>query len=203
MRGWKLGCLVLILGQCLLGGAFLALGRWIAGPIEGAGVACSGQPVPGAAAGPTRVLAFLRSDVSDDFYVRPALVEAPWVDAETAEAATVVVCVERDEPTTVETCNYVDGSVYTRVRHARRARAVSALDGHTLAETVVYGDEPAACPASIETGGGGGPSIGIRVMGIPVASVGGAEAHGATSEQLDGGDVGSAHLIAALGSAVR
>lgn len=174
MKWLGIGCLALVVLFCVGSGGVLVYASRQVGALADASRACDGQPVPGASAGgATRVLGFEHEE-SGGWGYAGTLVPNRFPDATTASEATLVFCFEPDVRTVVEECAYVDGTVVRRYGHARQVRAVSTVDGSVLRTATVSGPPPDACPETVSTATGGG--IGVRVLGIPVASVGGAAA---------------------------
>lgn len=202
MRWLKIGCLAAVVLGCLGTGILFAVAHRAVGAVQDAEVACSGAPVPGATGGgPTRALGFVRDAAGARFHYAGTLLPSAFTRATAASEATVVLCIEPDVRTTVEECSYVDGSSITRYRHAREVRAVAAADGHLLRSMLVSGPEPAACPDALDTGSGG-PGIGVRVMGVPVGTVGGGPS-APTQEAYDGGSVSAEDLAPVFADLAR
>lgn len=198
MKRWlALGCVLVVLVGCLATGGVLFYASRQVGAVNDAAVACSGTPVPGTSAGgPTRVLGFAHSDTGAWGYAA-TLVPNRFPNATVASEATLVFCFEPPTRAVVEECAYEDGTVVRRYGHSREVRLVSALDARVLRTTTVSGAAPDACPTTVTTATGGG--IGVRVMGIPVGSVGGAPA---PETVIEGGEVRAIEVEAAFGDLV-
>lgn len=173
-RGLALGCVAVVILGCLGTAGVLFYASRQVRAVNDAAVACSGSAVPGASAGgPTRVIGFAHSD-SGAWGYAATLVPNRFPNAAVASETTLVFCFEPPTRAVVEECAYQDGTVVRRYGHSREVRLVSAVDGRVLRSATVSGSAPDACPETVTTATGGG--IGVRVMGIPVGSVGGAPA---------------------------
>lgn len=149
--------------------------------ISAAGGACEGQAVQGAAPytpGAEQRYAFFEPDHEGWRWAQYLGDAVPH--AETTEEASVVLCVRGVEAVELETCRYEGGHSVTRTQYRRHVRVAAVESGTALADTYVAGTEPAPCPSSFSTGGGG---VGIRIGPVPVGSVGGEDE---TEEELEG-----------------
>lgn len=200
-RPFVIGCLGLTAVGCLGSAALLVVASRGVDAVADAASVCDGAPRPlnpaYAPAGPHLVLGFVHD--AGWRYGGSAL-PTSLARASSADEASLVFCMEPERIDVVETCAYEGGTLVTRRRHARDVRLVSARDATVLRAVGVAGTEPPPCPGSVTTGGGGG-GVGIRVMGIPVASVGGGGAEPET--ELVGGAVGPAEIGAAFADLVH
>ena len=195
-----LGC-----GGLALSCVFCLVGAWVIGKrdmdaIEPAAAACRGEPVPEAApytpGGAQRFAFFQNTDRGWRLDLGRRDTSLPL--AENVAEATLTVCLGASETVSLERCSYVDGHVVERRQPSRRVRVVATQSGQTVRETLVAGNPPADCPETFSTGGGGGGGVSVRVLGIPVASVGGEDEVEATPEILEGTAAGHAHFSAAF-----
>ena len=169
------GCLGITVLACAGTGGLVMMGSRAVGAVQAAGVACDGQPVPGAAAyvpgAAQHVVGFERQSSGVWSYAGTMIPHA-WADAESADEATLVFCFDEDaEEAAVESCSYDGGTVVRRVGYTRRTQLVEASTGRLVRELAMPGGAPAPCPESVALGGGGG-GVSVRVLGIPVTTVG-------------------------------
>ncbi|HBQ11985.1 MAG: hypothetical protein RLP09_47505 [Sandaracinaceae bacterium] len=195
------GCLGVVVLSCVGMIVLMVVASNAVAGIDGASVACAGQPVPGAPAyvpgGPQRVLAFQHQE-SGNWSYAGTLFPHEFPDAESAEEATLVACFEPESSAVeIETCNYHGGYVVRRYQFHRPVRVMAASTGQLVREMDITGDAPAACPEQVATGGGGG-GVSVRLLGIPVATLG--EEDPAPTEQ---DQVGSAVSARVVGDALR
>ena len=199
MKRWLgLGCLALVIVACLTSAGVLFYASRQVGALADASVACRGIPVGGvSASAPTLVLGFAQAD-SGSWNYAGTLVPNRFPSATRADESTIVFCFGPDARTVLEECGYRDGTVVRRYGHSREVRAVGAIDGRVLRAVNVSGPVAEACPATVTTATGGG--IGVRVMGIPIGSVGGAPA---PETVLEGGEMRPVDVETAFGDLVR
>lgn len=168
------GCLGVTVLACGATGALFAVASNAVGALDGASVACSGQPVPGAApyvsGGAQRVISF-EHQASGGWAYAGTLLPHSFPDAEEASEATLVFCSEPSEREVIESCSYDGGTIVRRTAHSRRTRLVEAAAGRVVREIAVVGHAADACPESVAIGGGGG-GVSVRVLGVPLATVG-------------------------------
>lgn len=150
-----IGCLAVTLLGCMGFGILMLIGVAATSAVDGATLACNGQPVPGArpaSSAPSSTLAFSRGDSGAWIYAGSELPSA-WSSPSAASDASLVFCFEPESLTEVETCNYDSGAIVRRRAPTRRVRAVDPATGSTLREITLAGPPPDACPEVLYHGG--------------------------------------------------
>ncbi len=200
------GCLAPVVGLGLLLGLG-ALVRNLNGDLHDAAGLCGEDLADGTWArgeGAPRVVSFVKRRGEWDYNYNndmPREIER----ADGLDDADLVLCLDEATVETVESCAFGPSpdkvvAVYTRKQETRPAWLIDPARRVVVARQTVRGGAPEACPA--EVGGGGGGGVGIKVLGIPVASIGG-QGEAVADKTLLGSPVGKRHVREAFAQLAR